>query len=683
MHRIFYKFYRMGLASAALAALGCGAAGGTAPASSQSAPSAKTMSIVPDENRKACSSGDSLACERAGLPYREKSMSAPLDPEADRALFQAACDRDVAGGCTALAWLLPPGEDARAIAVMARGCTLGSGESCYGLALANQQGRGVPKDDGRAARLFQEACERGALDACLESAPILEGGRGVPANPTLAALHYAKACDGKKGDACAGLAVMTALGQGVQKNYGDALRLFEKGCSLGSAIACTGLGETHKKGYGVAKNDVLAADFFRMGCQGKYQLACKLLAEHLAEAPPPARNDAEALKRAGEICSPQEPAMCALAGALAQSGRGLKEPDYTLAATFSGKACDAGHGMGCTRLGLLYLRGKGVSQRDPKQGYELIDKGCSLGFAGACTILGTAYAHGDSVPMDNARAEVLFRTACEKGDSKGCARLGLCYQARKPGGASYDMGIAQAAADCKRTAQACEWLGNVPPALAEEAFTMLVESCDAEIKPACSSLAKAVSAGRVPKNAVKVMTAEIQGRCEQGKAVWCRRIGFWHEQGLSVAQSDTKARSFYKRACDGGDARGCGDLGRMMVLGLGGAKDRDGAMAIFRKACDRNDKEGAGSCGHLGMLYINDAKEAEHQMGEGLLERACSLGDAQSCDRLGGFLALGAKGFGKDEKRAADLLERACVVGALACDEARKLREKLGLDELK
>lgn len=684
LQRILLKSDRIQFLSffSLLLVLGCGPGGSAPPQSGQAPAAAKAMAVPPDANRKACADGDSAACELAGRPYREKTMSAPLNPDADRALFQGACDRDIAGGCTALAWLLPPDEDARAIAVMARGCALGSGESCYGLGLAHQQGRGVPKDEGRASRLFQEACERGALEACMQSAMMLEGGRGTEANANKAALHYAKACDGKIGDACAGLAVMTALGQGIPKNYGDALRLFEKGCALGSAVACTGLGETHKKGYGVAKNDALAAEFLGKGCQGKHMLACKLLAEHLASAPAPVRDDAQAVRLASESCSESEPSMCTLAGGLVASGRGVKAPDPVLAAKLLGRACDAEHAMGCARLGLLYLRNKGLAQ-DADKSFALIEKGCTLGLAGACTTLGRAYAHGDGRPLNNARAEALFRRACEKGDSSGCANLGLCYQARKVGGASYDMGIAQAAADCKRSAQACEWLGNVPQAQAELAFKMLVESCDAEIKPACGALARAVSAGRVPANAVKVMTAEIRGRCEQGKAVWCRRIGFWHEQGLSVAQSDASARAFYRRACDGGDARGCGDLGRMMVLGQGGKKDRDGAVGIFRRACDRDDKEGAASCGHLGMVYINEGKAAEHTMGEGLLERACSLGDAQSCDRLGGFLTLGTKGFVKDERRAADLLERACAQGGVACDEARKLREKLGLDDLK
>ena len=80
------------------------------------------------------------------------------------------------------------------------------------------------------------------------------------------------------------------------------------------------------------------------------------------------------------------------------------------------------------------------------------------------------------------------------------------------------------------------------------------------------------------------------------------------------------------------------------------------------------------------MIYLNDGKPAEHDAGVLLLERACSLRDGLACDRLGGFFAVGAKGFPKDEQRAVNLFELACSFGGFACDEARRLRERFGID---
>jgi TPR repeat protein len=81
-------------------------------------------------------------------------------------------------------------------------------------------------------------------------------------------------------------------------------------------------------------------------------------------------------------------------------------------------------------------------------------------------------------------------------------------------------------------------------------------------------------------------------------------------------------------------------------------------------------------------MLVHRGTEAARVEGGRLLARACSQGDGLSCDRLGGFLAVGGKGFTKDEPRAVELLERACSLGAHACDEAKRLREKVGVSDL-
>ena len=120
----------------------------------------------------------------------------------------------------------------------------------------------------------------------------------------------------------------------------------------------------------------------------------------------------------------------------------------------------------------------------------------------------------------------------------------------------------------------------------------------------------------------------------------------------------------------------------MLATGQGGKKDMDAAVSVLKRACDGGG-EGTVACGHLGMIYLNDSKLADHAAGSQLLARACSQGDGLACDRLGGFYTVGAKGFVKDERRAVDLLERACALGGFACDEARKLRERFGIEDLR
>jgi hypothetical protein len=211
------------------------------------------------------------------------------------------------------------------------------------------------------------------------------------------------------------------------------------------------------------------------------------------------------------------------------------------------------------------------------------------------------------------------------------------------------------------------------------AFGLLVDTCDTDVSAACSSVARVIAEGRAPKEAVASALQKIRSSCENGKAVWCRRLGFWYEQGLTVAKDEPSARSYYLRACEGGDLRGCADAGRMLWAGQGGTKEPDQALVILEKGC-ADSEAGAGACSHLGMILVNRAQGGDHKRGASLLERACDRGDGLACDRLGGFFSLGTKGFPKDERHAADRFERACALAGRACDEARRLREKIGFD---
>ena len=55
-------------------------------------------------------------------------------------------------------------------------------------------------------------------------------------------------------------------------------------------------------------------------------------------------------------------------------------------------------------------------------------------------------------------------------------------------------------------------------------------------------------------------------------------------------------------------------------------------------------------------------------------------GDGLACDRLGGFYAVGAKGFTQDERLAADRFERACSLAGRACEQAQRIRERIGIE---
>lgn len=662
--------------------LGC-ASGPTGRAGEPGASSASALSKAPDPNREACAGGDGAACERAADAYFRGVNVGASDARADAELFRRVCEqKEVAGACTALAWTLFASDVPHAIPLLLRACAAGSARACSSLGSAYEAGTGVPKDDAHAARMYRGSCDMGFADACSRVAAMEESGRGVKADAGAAAADYTKACDGGVAEACATVAIATGLGNGVPRDEARAAELFQKGCDGASTRACVGLGVAYAYGRGVAKDDVRAASLLKSPCSSGSALACRELANIYGNISSTARDDHKALILYLRACEDAEDlASCSSAATLVAAGRGI-DADPARAAWLWTKACMGGNPNACTWLGFSLLRGTG-SAKNVGRATFLLDKACHDGHATACDVLGTLFAFGDGVARDNTKAESLFRSACELGSATGCSRLGLIYKGRKQGAPTSDASVTQAATDCRRTALACEWLGDVPRERAEPAFKLLVQACDAEIPAACAALARAIAAGRVPKRAASSVMTEIRGRCEQGgKALWCRRLAFWHEEGLSVPKSDALARDFYKRACDGGDARACADLGRMLATGQGGKKDLDAAVAILKGACEQGG-EGTIACGHLGMIYLNDGKPDEHEAGARLLERACTQKDGLACDRLGGFYAVGAKGFPKDERRAANLFELSCSYGGFACDEARRLREVVGIEDLR
>ncbi|MEP7120822.1 MAG: tetratricopeptide repeat protein, partial [Byssovorax sp.] len=198
--------------------------------------------------------------------------------------------------------------------------------------------------------------------------------------------------------------------------------------------------------------------------------------------------------------------------------------------------------------------------------------------------------------------------------------------------------------------------------------------------------------GRVPRATAKVVLGRIRTACDEGKPLWCRRLGYWHEHGLSVARDAVKARVFYRKACDDGDGRACTDLGRMLASGEGGPRSEPAAIALLRPACDKGGDSGA-ACSSLGMILLSHLAETDKTEGARLLDRACETGDALACQRLTSLHVPPPPAEGevktakeldktrddKDEARAADLLDKACAAGGERCEEAQKLREKVGV----
>lgn len=596
----------------------------------------------------------------------------------DRALFEQLCVTRSPGACVALGWLVQDDDGLRAAALFERACAALDERGCTSLAEIYEHGRAVTRDEPRAVSVYKRACEAGFVTACAGLAAMMEDGRGTAVDPTSAAALYDKACAGGVSEGCSGYGWALLEGRGVAKDETRAVDVLGQGCNARSLRACQGLGRALAMGAGLPKNEVRAVEILKRGCDKGHDASCRELATVLVTAAPPVRDETSALVLFERACEHTDGIACGEAGKLVSEGRGATS-DWKRAATFWDKGCAASDAQSCYRLGLTKLRGRGAPV-DGASALPLFAKACDRGDDGACNELGEMLTLGTYAARDADHAESCFRSSCERGSAIGCLHLGVAYKDRSVEGAVSDLHLGLASKDCRHTALACDWLGRLSESESTTAgFSALFDLCNDRVPAACEALARAVSSGRVAKDTVARRFARIHAECERGQALWCRRLAYWHEEGLGVAKNAATARRYYGKACDEQDAHACSDFARMMAIGSGGPKDTTRAVTLLRATCAVGG-EGITACGHLGMIYVNEGTPARHDEGTKLLERACDGGDALACHRLGGFFANGAKGFAHDDRRAVALLERACTLGGHACEQAKRLRDALATE---
>jgi len=116
----------------------------------------------------------------------------------------------------------------------------------------------------------------------------------------------------------------------------------------------------------------------------------------------------------GAAKSPPDPTPAAVkalaAGKLTEAFRGFDQ------------GCKAGQGAACDALGKLLAEGRGVTA-DPARAETLYRRACDAGTAAGCANLGAVVAGRGE---DTAAAD-LFRRACVDGDVAGCSNLGVMY----------------------------------------------------------------------------------------------------------------------------------------------------------------------------------------------------------------------------------------------------------------
>jgi len=301
------------------------------------------------------------------------------------------------------------------------------------------------------------------------------------------------------------------------------LRNLDRACAQGSRTACSRLGIAYYEGKDEAGGPIpldhrRARQWFEVGCQRGLGESCYFL---------------------GTMCLRGE-------GGPLDGQRGVD---------LWRRACELGDGLSCRKTAEGYVDGSvGVKSRDlahayAKQGCERGDKpSCAIwkqlggkpppspevvklmteitaacerkGDAKACFALGEIFDQGLESEVNKEKAAQNYRTACEKGEPRGCHQLGVMMI----------MGE------------------GIPPAPAR-GLAFLSRACDAKLLPSCDQL-------------LKVLT--IQCNRTEPDADACTVLGRLHLKGeRGIDTNIIKGVEYLRPGCRGGDNDGCEDLRRL------------------------------------------------------------------------------------------------------------------------
>lgn len=222
---------------------------------------------------------------------------------------------------------------------------------------------------------------------------------------------------------------------------------------------------------------------------------------------------------------------------------------------------------------------------------------CDSGDAPSCARLGVLYAKGAGVPVDEDRAEELYRKACDASDLQGCInaaqRLGLRSSPNHT--RAIDLSRAACIDDKPSRCHAIEWYG--PSAMPPD-YAQLESACEGGDATACFGQAAMLDIGHDveadPSHAVQLYLAA----CQMGDAHGCA------SNGINIPRHD----------CENTGSTGCAELGLMYATGEGVVQDTRQARALFEKACAANE-----GLGCLGLAAMDPGRAEE------LRAKACEL----------------------------------------------------------
>ncbi len=389
------------------------------------------------------------------------------------------------------------------------------------------------------------------------------------------------ACKRGDRDACWALAWFLADGANVPTHPTRARELFTRSCEAGHAPSCRGLGWMLLEGLGGARDPVAAQARFRAACDAGDPRAC-----------------------------------VAYARSFTALGRTLLPAD---AIDRLEAACRADELAACAELAAVLTVQPG-GDRAEQRAFELAGRACDGGSARGCGVLGRSTARGIGTSADAGAAQPLLVRACEGGDVVGC----LDVIALKRG--------------------------------ATLARARLVELCDGGELDACTGLSRLL----VVEGDVAALPLAKRA-CARHRAEGCFNVAVALADGLGKAPEPFAAIPFNRRACDLGMPRGCFWLARAHYAGENVPRSDAAGDQVLDEACARGL---ADSCRDLALVREQDG----HPGTVAAFERACTAGSGASCVQAATMLRAE-----KDPARALPLDQRACALGeAESCTYAAR-----------
>jgi uncharacterized protein len=270
------------------------------------------------------------------------------------------------------------------------------------------------------------------------------------------------------------------------------------------------------------------------------------------------------------------------------------------------RECDESGETSCLRLAELLRRGIG-GETDWKEAARYQRKACESGVVDACTEMAQLMRAGRGMPRSLAQAQEVLVRSCERSSPKACEVLSEDYR--------FGVGVPVD--------------GARADALAVQALGLHRQRCDRDDSSSCLALARRLLSGMgTPKDEAQAAMALERGRKLQSKA------------------------------CDAGDLLAC------QALPTGQSKaDPAKRFTTLQRGCELDDGI---SCYLLAQPLLG-ARRAGTEATVATMERACALGVAAACEKLGTWSEKG-EGVPRDPTAAVAWLRKSADIRMRQCD---------------